>query len=48
MKPKTRFIKSIVETARKAEAELPWARGARRAAMIARRAAQPAPAMRTA
>lgn len=39
MKTNTRFIKSVVETARKDETVMPWARGTRRAEMIARRAA---------
>jgi len=39
MKTNTRFIKSVVETARRDETVMPWARGARRAEMIARRAA---------
>ncbi|GHF54720.1 hypothetical protein [Seohaeicola zhoushanensis] len=39
MKPKTRFIKSVVETAAKSEVVMPWARGTRRAEMIARRVA---------
>lgn len=43
MKPNTRFVKSVVETARKCDADLPWARGARRAAMIARRDRPTAP-----
>ena len=37
MKIKTRFIKSVVETARKSETELPWTRGTRRAAFLAAR-----------
>ncbi|MBQ0804724.1 MULTISPECIES: hypothetical protein [unclassified Sulfitobacter] len=37
MKIKTRFIKSIVETAAKDDTVMPWARGARRAAFIAKR-----------
>ncbi|EIE49438.1 hypothetical protein [Salipiger aestuarii] len=32
-----RFIASVLEAAKTAETDLPWARGARRAAMIARR-----------
>lgn len=35
----TRFIKSVVTTAATTHVEMPWARGARRAAMIARRSA---------
>lgn len=38
MKARTRFIESVIRTARAQERlELPWARGARRAARIARR-----------
>ncbi|MHA6264963.1 hypothetical protein ACXYMO_17325 [Arenibacterium sp. CAU 1754] len=37
MTRKSRFIKSVVETTRKGETEMPWSRGARRAQMIARR-----------
>ncbi|CUH74887.1 hypothetical protein [Tropicibacter naphthalenivorans] len=37
---KTRFIKSIVATAKTTETRLPWERGAPRAAMIARRTEQ--------
>ncbi|WP_425043431.1 hypothetical protein [Primorskyibacter sp. S87] len=43
MKPKARFIKSVIETARKCDTDLPWTRGNRRAATIARRTA---PALR--
>ena len=39
MTRKSRFIKSVVETARKTETDMPWSRGARRAEMIARRSA---------
>ncbi|MCU9838854.1 hypothetical protein OEZ49_13835 [Ruegeria sp. WL0004] len=34
---KTRFVKSVIATAAKTEVQMPWSRGARRAAMIARR-----------
>lgn len=37
MKKQSRFITSAVATAKSAELELPWARGARREAAIARR-----------
>ncbi len=37
MKTKTRFIKSVVETAAKNDTVMPWSRGARRAAFIAKR-----------
>lgn len=40
MKPKARFLNSIVDTANKCDVQMPWARGARRAAMIARRNGQ--------
>ncbi|MCE8512940.1 hypothetical protein KBY24_13890 [Ruegeria pomeroyi] len=33
----TRFVKSVVANAEKIEVQMPWARGVRRAAMIARR-----------
>lgn len=39
MKTNTRFIKSVVETAAKNDTVMPWARGARRAAFIAKRTA---------
>ncbi len=29
MKPKARFIKSVIETARTSDVKMPWARGAR-------------------
>lgn len=38
MKKNPRFIKSIVETAAKTDTVMPWARGARRAAFVAKRA----------
>ncbi|WP_171054102.1 hypothetical protein [Arenibacterium halophilum] len=43
MKAKSRFIASVVKESSKPTVDLPWARGARRAAMIARRnqSAQP-------
>ncbi len=37
MKTKTRFIKGIVASSDKDEVVLPWTRGARRAAFIAKR-----------
>ncbi len=40
MKKQSRFIKSVVATSKSAEMELPWARGARREAAIARRKGQ--------
>ncbi len=39
MKTNTRFVKSVVETAAKDSTVMPWARGARRAAFIAKRTA---------
>ncbi|MBN9674327.1 hypothetical protein [Salipiger bermudensis] len=47
MKKPSRFIKSAVATAKSVEMELPWARGARRDAAIARRKGQ-APVLRRA
>lgn len=41
---KTRFIKSAVQRAQDCKIEMPFARGSRRAAMIARRKAAAAPA----
>ncbi|UWR34194.1 hypothetical protein K3759_03610 [Sulfitobacter sp. W027] len=38
MKKNPRFIKSVVETAAKNDTVMPWARGTRRAAFIAKRA----------
>jgi hypothetical protein len=43
MKSNARFIKSITRTAAASETTLPWARGARRAAFIAKRAAGETP-----
>ena len=37
MKTNTRFVKSICETAAKGDVLMPWARGARRVAFIAKR-----------
>ncbi|MEO9575083.1 MAG: hypothetical protein ABJ263_17080 [Tateyamaria sp.] len=34
---KTRFIKSVVKSAKEDTTQLPWARGTRRAAFIAKR-----------
>lgn len=34
---KTRFIKSVITTAQSNEAEMPWTRGKRRQAFIAKR-----------
>tara|TARA_R110002049_G_scaffold29972_4_gene102114 strand:- start:32808 stop:32951 length:144 start_codon:yes stop_codon:yes gene_type:complete len=41
MKTNKRFIKSVVETAAKNDTVMPWARGTRRAAFIAKRNATP-------
>lgn len=41
MKTNKRFIKSIVDTAAKDTTVMPWARGSRRAAFIAKRNAAP-------
>lgn len=38
MKTNTRFIKAITETAAKDDSAMPWTRGARRKAFIAKRA----------
>ena len=38
MKKQTRMIKSIIEEAAKIDVVMPWARGARRTAWIAKRA----------
>ena len=37
MKKQSRFLKSVIATAKDARVELPWERGVRRAAAIARR-----------
>ncbi len=42
MKTNTRFIKSVVATAAKNDTVMPWARGSRRAAFIAKRNEAPA------
>lgn len=47
-KLKARFIKSVIETARQNDTELPWSRGPRRAALIAQRQAEQLPRVRTA
>lgn len=41
MKTNKRFIKSICETAAKEDTVMPWTRGARRAAFIAKRKTAP-------
>ena len=41
MKTNKRFIKSITEAAAKCDTVMPWARGARRAAFVAKRSAAP-------
>lgn len=40
MKPKARFIASVLETVAKQDVKMPWSRGDRRAEMIARRNGQ--------
>lgn len=41
MKKNPRFIKSVIDTAAKSETVMPWTRGARRNAFIAKRDAAP-------
>lgn len=41
MKTNKRFIRSIIETASKTDTVMPWTRGARRAAFIAKRNSVP-------
>ncbi|QFS81923.1 hypothetical protein FIU97_03955 [Roseivivax sp. THAF40] len=41
-KPQRRFIKSVLKAAEECDTQMPWQRGSRRAAMIARRDAKPA------
>jgi hypothetical protein len=48
MKTNSRFIKSICETAAKEDVVMPWARGQRRAAFIAKRKAASRPAAKAA
>ncbi|SFK02504.1 hypothetical protein [Celeribacter neptunius] len=38
-----RWMKSMIAEAKKTELDMPWARGARRAAFIAKKAAKTAP-----
>lgn len=40
MKPKTRFLKAVIDTAAKDTTVMPWARGARRADFVAKRTDQ--------
>lgn len=37
MNTNARFVKSVIRTAEKSDQQMPWTRGARRAAFIARR-----------
>lgn len=37
MKPKARFIKSVIEGAKQTQTEMPWTRGSRRASCVASR-----------
>ncbi|WP_370400643.1 hypothetical protein [Sulfitobacter sp. JB4-11] len=46
MKTNARFIKGVIETAAKDDTVMPWARGARRAAFIAKRTAAEAPKLK--
>ena len=48
MKTNARFIKSVTKTAAENTTVMPWARGTRRAAFIARRNAAEAPLRKTA
>ena len=48
MKTNTRFIKSVLENAKSDSPALPWARGARRAAFIAKRNASIEPLRKSA
>jgi len=49
MKPKARFIKSAVDAAASNQTEMPWVRGARRAAFISsRRSDAPVRGLKTA
>ncbi|RKE96323.1 hypothetical protein [Sulfitobacter guttiformis] len=48
MKTNTRFIKSITKAAAENDTVMPWARGKRRAAFIAKRNAEAAPQRKTA
>jgi len=46
MKSNTRFIKGVIATAAKEDTVMPWTRGARRAAFIAKRNAVEAPKLK--
>lgn len=48
MKTNTRFTKSIVKAAAENDTVMPWARGTRRAAFIAKRRAAEAPRRKSA
>ncbi|MEQ6201664.1 hypothetical protein ABMC88_01300 [Sulfitobacter sp. HNIBRBA2951] len=48
MKTNTRFIKSITKAAAENDTVMPWARGTRRAAFIAKRNATQAPLRKSA
>lgn len=41
MKSRSRFLKSVVKTAKTTTVSMPWERGARRAAFVASRTAKP-------
>lgn len=44
-KPNRRWMQSACQEAAKSEVQMPWARGARRAAMLARRTGAQTPAL---
>jgi hypothetical protein len=48
MKTNARFIKSICQTAAKEDTAMPWARGTRRTAFIAKRNTAPLPSKKAA
>ena len=41
MTPSSRFVRSVLKTADTAQVQMPWQRGKRRAAFIAKRTAAP-------
>ncbi|WP_295316338.1 hypothetical protein [Roseobacter sp.] len=48
MKTNKRFIRSVIKTADTSKTEMPWQRGVRRAAFIAKRAGKEQPVARSA
>lgn len=48
MKPKARFIISVVETAKECDTQMPWTRGTARVEFISRRSASARAAARSA